>query len=225
MIITNLEKRIGDLTISIPALRLAPGKIHGLLGGNGCGKSTLAKLLMGAMDLDAGQIDWEGLGPREITLMAQRPYLLKRTVLENLTYPLTIRHLKPEGGELEGWLRQAGLWEKRDQYAPGLSSGERQKLSFIRALVFKPRFVIIDETLSNLDPESLVQFENFIHAWQEKEPITWLIISHQLAQINNLCNQVHFMEKGRIIESGETDQVIFNPQTQAVSRYMQCQRV
>lgn len=225
MIITNLEKKIGALQISIPTLHIETGKIHGLLGGNGCGKSTLAKLLVGAVEMDKGEIDLETIDVSQVTLMSQRPYLLQRSVYENLIYPLQIRNMPIDENMVEMWLKKIGLWERKDQYARSLSSGEQQKLSFVRALIFHPQIVIIDETLSNLDPESLQIFEEWIKEWQEKEKITWIIISHQLIQINNLCDRVHFMKQGVIVESGEKDQVIFHSTNEDVKQFVQCQMV
>lgn len=201
MRITNLKKMIGELEINIPDLHIETGKIHGLLGGNGCGKSTLAKLIIGAMECEEGIIDTEGVAASDITFMSQRPYLLKRSVYENLIYPLEIRGKNIEDELVELWLKKTGLWQKKEQYARSLSSGEQQKLSFLRALIFHPKIIIIDETLSNLDPESLEVFEKWILEWQMKEKITWIIITHQPQQIHNLCDYVHYMKAGTIEES------------------------
>lgn len=225
MRITNLEKKMGDLQISIPSLHIEQGKIHGLLGGNGCGKSTLAKLLVGALELDEGEIDLEGIDPSQVTLMSQRPYLLQRSVYDNLVYPLQIRNMPIDEVLVETWLKKINLWHRRDQYARSLSSGEQQKLSFLRALIFHPQVIIIDETLSNLDPESLQIFENWIKEWQAKEQLTWIIISHQLIQIHNLCDIVHFMKKGQVVESGEKDEVIFYSRNKDIRNFVECQMV
>ena len=86
---------------------------------------------------------------------------------------------------------------EKNQYARSLSSGEQQKLSFIRALVFDPAFVIVDETLSNLDPDSTELFEQLMREQQTKNKMTWLLISHQLVHVRKICDQVHFMERGK----------------------------
>ena len=223
MKITNLTKKIGDLEIQIPELEFQKGKIHGLLGGNGCGKSTLSKMLIGAEPIESGVIDLEGTLPSQVTLMSQRPYLLQRSVYENLIYPLQIRNLPVDEQLVEAWLRKIDLWKKKDQYARSLSSGEQQKLSFLRALIFHPEIIIIDETLSNLDPESLQIFEQWILEWQKIEQVTWIIISHQLIQINNLCDDVHFMKKGKVLESGTKEEVIFHSENEEVKQFIQCQ--
>ncbi len=225
MKIINLEKKMGELQISIPSLHIQQGKIHGLLGGNGCGKSTLSKLLIGALKMDEGTLDFEGIDESQVTLMSQRPYLLQRSVYDNLVYPLQIRKMPIDDALIENWLKKINLWHRKDQYARSLSSGEQQKLSFLRALIFHPKLIIIDETLSNLDPESLQVFEKWIKEWQAKEQVTWVIISHQLIQINNLCDIVHFMKNGNIIESGEKDEIIFYSKNMEVRNFVECQMV
>ncbi len=223
LIITNLKKKLGDLTIDIEKLEFEKGKVHGLLGGNGCGKSTLSKILIGAIALDKGQVHLEGISSDSVTLMSQRPYMLQRTVLENIIYPLQIRKMEIDYDEIDQWLKKINLYHKRDQYARSLSSGEQQKVSFLRSLIFKPEFVIIDETLSNLDPESLKLFEDWILDWQKEHKITWLIISHQLIQINNLCEKVHFMKKGQILMSGDKDEVLYESENEDIKQFVQYQ--
>ena len=87
-------------------------------------------------------------------MMSQRPYLMDTTVYKNLIYPLQIRKIRPEEERVDELLEKAGLLAQKKQYARSLSSGERQKLSFLRAVIFRPRIILIDETFSNLDPES-----------------------------------------------------------------------
>ncbi len=208
MIITNLQKQRGELFINIEHLELENGKIHGLFGGNGCGKSSLSKMLIGDIALDSGHIDYGGIQASEITLMPQRPYMLQRSVYENIIYPLQIRNLPIDDDSINIYLERAGLTNKKHQYARTLSSGEQQKISFIRALIFKPRFIIIDETLSNLDIDSLNIFLQWILDWQQELKATWLIISHQMNQLKRICDTVHYMRKGRMITSGPLEQVL-----------------
>ncbi len=197
MRITDLSKTEGDFTLQIDRMELAPGKIHGLVGHNGSGKTILLKCIMGILTPDRGTIDYEGLTPQDITLMSQRPYLLHASVYDNLVYPLKVRGQRPDEKEMDYLLERVGLLAQKNQYARSLSSGERQKLSFLRAMVFGPKFVMMDETLSNMDPDSEAVILDLIRQTQAERPITWLIVNHQLEQKKELCDVMHRMEKGR----------------------------
>lgn len=200
MKIIDLEKRIGGFRLEIDNLKIEPGIIHGIVGPNGCGKTVFLKTAAGILAPDRGRIDYEGLKPRDITMMSQRPYLMQASVYQNLVYPLQLRKIKPDEAEVDGMLERVGLLGQKKQYARSLSSGERQKLSFLRAVIFRPKLIMVDETLSNLDMESEALFEGLIKEIQEKEPVTWLIVNHQMDHINQLCGKIHYMEKGRFVK-------------------------
>lgn len=205
MKITDLKKRIGSFELNVESLFLEPGKIHGIVGPNGCGKTVFLKLVMGILEADAGHIDYEGIRPEEMTMMTQRPYLMRTSVYKNLIYPLKIRKIQPDEEKMDEMLKKAGLFEQKKQYARSLSSGEKQKLSFLRAMVFEPKLIIMDETLSNLDPESEALFQELIFMRQQKAPATWLIVNHQWDHVNRLFDAVHYMEKGRFVKDEITE--------------------
>ena len=200
MRITELRKRIGRTDLYIPDLHIEHGKIHGLTGPNGCGKTTLLKLIIGITQPDSGTIVLEGLRPTDITMTSQRPYLMHASVYDNIVYPLKIRGVKIDTGEIDSLLTRTGLLPLKQQYAGSLSSGERQKLSFLRAIIFHPSMILIDETLSNLDPESEALFRDIILERRDQDGSTWLIVSHQFDKMNSIFDETHYMEKGRVIK-------------------------
>ena len=200
MRITELRKKIGKTDLYIEDLKIESGMIHGLVGPNGCGKTTLLKLIMGITEPDSGSIDYEGLKPSDITMVSQRPYLMHANVYDNIVYPLKIRGERPDETMIDELLDRAGILEIKDQYAGSLSSGERQKLSFIRAIVFRPKMILMDETLSNLDADSERLFREMVMERHREDGSTWLIVSHQWDEMNELFDKVHHMEKGRIVE-------------------------
>ena len=220
MTISSLSKSFGQFSLHIPHLQMPADQIYGLIGPNGCGKSTLASLLAGLLPPDSGTINHDGLGQKDMTLVPQKPYLMRDTVLANLIYPLKVRKLKPNAAEIDHYLKLAGLQNLRHEYAPKLSSGEAQKLALIRAMVFSPRLIFVDETFSNMDMESQANFENYILESQQKRPITWVIISHQLSTIKRICDYVFYMKDGRIEEEGKACAIFANPKTASLKRYL-----
>jgi ABC-type multidrug transport system ATPase subunit len=199
MRITELRKKVGKTDLYIKDLKIESGMIHGLVGPNGCGKTTLLKLIMGITEPDSGVIDLEGLRPSDMTMMSQRPYLMHASVYDNIVYPLKIRGESIDAASLNDMLERTGLMDIKDQYAGSLSSGERQKLSFLRAIVFRPKMILMDETLSNLDTDSEKLFREMIIERQREDGSTWLIVSHQWDAMNELFGKVHHMENGRIV--------------------------
>ena len=220
MKISNLEKQMGEFKLHVDQMNLEEGMVHGLVGSNGCGKTTLSKLIMGIHTPDSGAIDYEGLTFRDITMTSQKPYLLHDSVYQNLIYPLKLRGIHPDEEETDWWLCRCGLQDKKRQYARSLSSGEQQKLSFIRALIFHPKLVILDETLSNLDPDSTTLFEELILEQQREKPITWITISHQLVHIRKICDRVHFMEKGRQLAEGTPEEILLHPRHPSIREFL-----
>lgn len=194
MKITNLKKRNGDFSLDIESFEITEAGIYGLVGRNGCGKTTLMKIIAGIIKPDEGSIDYNGLMPRDITMLLRRPYILRASVMDNLLYPLKIRKIQPDMKQVEFFLEQAEL--KRDQYAPSLSGGQQQKLALIRGLIFSPKFMLIDEAFSNMDEESTEVFEAMIKAQKDS---VFLICSHQSAQINRLCDKTFEMRNGRML--------------------------
>lgn len=218
MRISNLQAEVGDFKLDIPFLELEEGITHAFVGPNGCGKSTLAKAILNIIPNDS--IDLEGLTPFDVMLAPQRPYLLHESVIDNITYPLKIRNRKVNEEELANLLDIFNLSDKINQYARGLSSGERQKVSIIRCMLCQPRYLIIDEALSNLDSESTIAVEKLL---KQNKDITVILISHQLTQVLNICDKVHFLDHGKLIESGLTQEVLLHSENEIIQNYMRSQ--
>ena len=220
MRITDLKKRFEGFSLSVENLNLLPGRIHGLIGPNGSGKTTAMKLMAGLLEPDGGEIDYEGLTQRDITMALRKPYFLHDSVYRNLAYPLSLRGIKPNPELIDQYLEMAGLKDRRKQYAPSLSTGEQQKLSIVRALIFSPKLILIDEAFSNLDIESVAMFERIILDRQQDKPATWVVISHQLSHIQRLCDHLIFMYNGMVEAEGPVEEILLRPRNLQLKRYL-----
>ena len=220
MVLEGVKKNLGDFSLSVEKLVVPGPGIYGLIGPNGSGKSTLAKLMAGLLEPDRGKIDTEGLGERDITILSRKPYMMNDTVYNNLVYPLKIRNMKDETKLINEYLAIMGFSEKKKQKARSLSGGEQQKLSFLRALIFRPRLIIADEALTALDIDSLDLFENLILESQKKDPIIWIIISHQMPHIMRLTDRVFFMYQGKIETEGNTKDIFSRSDNPHLKQYL-----
>jgi ABC-type glutathione transport system ATPase component len=108
----------------------------------------------------------------------------------------------------------------RQQKARLLSGGEQQKLSILRALIFRPRFIVADEAMTALDIDSLDFFEKLILESQKKDPIIWVIISHQMPHVRRLAEKIFFMYKGRIESEGDAGEIFSRPDNPHLKQYL-----
>ena len=220
MLLTGVEKKLGNFFLCVEKLVVPGPGVYGLIGPNGSGKSTLAKLMTFLLAPDRGSIDTGGLGPRDITLLSRKPYMMDDTVYNNLVYPLRLRNIKPDPEITADFLDRMGFSGKGKQRAKSLSSGEQQKLSLLRALIFKPRFVVADEAMTALDMDSLDLFENMILEEQKKENTVWIIISHQMPQVRRLCDHVYFMYNGRMETEGSAGEIFSQTANPHLRQYL-----
>jgi len=196
-----------------------------VIGPNGAGKTTLLRLLHGTARLSAGQIDWAC--PTEEArhhqaFVFQRPVMLRRTVMENLIYPLRLRGvgLAEARARARDWAGRVGLEQLLDRAAPVLSGGEQQKLALARALITEPKALFLDEPCAALDGRATREIEEILtHA---KSTGTRLILStHDMGQARRLADEVLFLLGGRVHESAPAE-TFFNqaetPQARAFLR-------
>ena len=220
--IESLRKTLGasgeGFTLFIEDMRIREPGIYGLVGSNGCGKSTLAKLIAGILKADGGKIETP-LSARDITMVTQKPYIMDDTVFNNLAYPLRLRGVSHRRELCDERLAEIGLAGRGNQHARELSGGEKQKLALLRAMIFNPKLVILDEAMTDLDLDSLDLFIGKILERQRQTSTTWIVISHQLSQIRRLCGHVFFMAAGRLETQAPTEELLRsgNPE---VRRYL-----
>lgn len=224
MRISDIVAQLGDFTLHIDNVVLQEGRIHAFVGSNGCGKSTLAKLIMGILPYSRGEVDYEGLQMRDVVLASQKPYMLRDSVRENIVFPLKVRSMEIREQDVDSYLEEFGILDKKFEYARQLSSGQQQKVSIIRTLIAKPKFVIIDESLSNLDIESMSIAKNMLMRLHKEQGTTFVLISHQVASMADMVQEYHFFDKGRHILSCDL-QGLKQSSHEKIKHYMQLQEL
>lgn len=188
-----------------------------VMGPNGSGKTTLLRLMHGAARLTKGSVDWAcdmDTARQHQAFVFQRPVVLRRTVEENLTYPLRLRRAsrKEARAAAHMWAERVGLGPYLSRRAMVLSGGEQQKLAIARALITEPALVFLDEPTASLDGRAMREIEAIL--LQAKGDGTRLILStHDMGQARRIADTVVFMLGGKVHETGPADSFFAAPQT------------
>ncbi len=190
-----------------------------IMGPNGAGKSLLLRLMHGLLQPDEGQILWQGepldaKARRAQAMVFQRPVLLRRSVLANLKFALSVRGLKgkDKAERMENALALAGLTHLARRPARVLSGGEQQRLSLARALALEPDLLFLDEPTANLDPASTAAIENLV-LQANARGVTIVLVTHDAGQAKRLGEDVIFLQDGRVAETGPASEVLNHPKS------------
>lgn len=226
--ITNLQKYYGErCVLNIENRTIKKGSFLGIIGPNGAGKSTLIKIIAGLTEASNGTVTYDGnrLNTRvqqNMTLVFQKPYLLRTTVFNNIAYPLVIRGVKKQeiSERVNDVMKSLDIEFLRDQKARTLSGGETQKVALARAIVIKPSLLLLDEPTANIDPNSVLVMEENIKKFHEESNSTVIMITHNLQQSRRLCVDVAFMNKGEIVEIGDVDSVFNHPENITTKKFI-----
>lgn len=207
IIVENVKKYYGEnLVLDIDKMNIKSGKITGIVGSNGSGKSTLLNIIAGLDDDYLGDVIYKNKSIdkevySDMTMITQRPYLFRRSVFENIAYPLKLRNISKQEIEknVEDILEKLEISNLKDKKADKLSGGESQKVSLARGIVFNPKLMLLDEPTSNIDPESIKVMEKQILEYNKERSGTVIIVTHSVEQSKRLCDEVFHLEKGQII--------------------------
>lgn len=196
--------RRGKVLVGPVDLDLAGVGATVVMGPNGSGKTTLLRLLHGAARLTHGRIDWACTQAEARSAQAfvfQRPVMLRRSVLDNLMYPLRLRGTARAVAQsmAEDWAARVGLHAMLDRPATVLSGGEQQKLALARAMITEPQLLFLDEPTAALDGRATREVEAVLRAALASG--TRLILStHDLGQAKRLADEVLFLLHGQVLE-------------------------
>ncbi len=217
---------------------LYPGETFGLVGESGCGKSTVAKLLMGLEKPDSGEITLEGKRLDNLRERQLRPLRIKmqmvfqdsgaslnprKRVGDILREPMLyhgIAKREDVDSRIEKLLSQVGLApEMRERYPHEFSGGQRQRICIARALSLEPRILVLDEPVSALDVSVQAQILNLLRDLQAELGLAYLFIGHGLGAVRYISHRIGVMYRGRLVECGEAEALFAapaHPYTQAL---------
>jgi peptide/nickel transport system ATP-binding protein len=210
------------------SFELRRGETLALVGESGCGKSTVARLIVGLYAPTTGRIEFDGTDlatgsaaglRRRMQMIFQDPYASlnpRWRVMDIVAEPIRVLGLAKSPAEIgervAELLVQVGLArEDREKYPHEFSGGQRQRISIARALSGSPEFLVCDEPTSALDVSVQAQILNLMSALQEKLGLTYLFISHNLAVVSHVADRVGVMYLGRLAELADADELFAHP--------------
>ena len=211
-------------------LQINDGDILGIIGQSGAGKSTLVRCLNLLETPDCGGIEIDGVDITQVSkreLLAQRSNIgmifqnfalfEQRSVPENVLFPLVVQGRVDDTSKTKALelIDRVGLADKADYYPSQLSGGQKQRVAIARALISNPSTILCDEATSALDAHTTNQILDLLSEINQELKVTIVIITHSLSVAQRICNKVAVIDKGEIVEMGDTLQVFANPKTVA----------
>jgi ABC-2 type transport system ATP-binding protein len=197
-------RALDGLDLTIPR-----GGVYGVLGPNGAGKSTLFRILLGLIRPTDGSATVMGGPIGQISTMRRSgsmietprfpPFLTARQVLGWLA---TAHGLNGDAARIDGWLDRVGLTEAANRKVRGFSVGMMQRLGVAAALMSEPELVILDEPTSGMDPPGIQEMRQLIRSLAVDDGLTVVLASHQLLEVQRVCDRVAILNKGRLVLEG-----------------------
>jgi microcin C transport system ATP-binding protein len=218
-------KAVDGITVTI-----RKGQTLGVVGESGSGKTTLGKAIL-RLEKSTGEIHFEQLPLQNFNEKQIRPVRRQMQVIfqdpyGSLNPRMSVEQIIGEGLQIHNigtkesreqliidTLKEVNLDpERRHQFPNEFSGGERQRIAIARALVLRPKFMVLDEPTSSLDRSIQFQVIELLKRIQAKYGLTYMFISHDLKLVKTFCHEVVIMQKGRVVEVGTTRDILHNPQ-------------
>lgn len=215
------------------SLDIERGDIYGIIGMSGAGKSTLVRCLNFLERPTTGTVLVEG---KDLSAMSEKELrktrtgiamifqhfnlLMQRSVIDNVCFPMEIVGVKKADARKRALelLRIVGLEEKARSYPAQLSGGQKQRVAIARALANNPGILLCDEATSALDPTTTKSILQLLQQINRDFGITIVIITHEMAVVQEICSHVAIIDNGELAESGTVEEVFTSPQTAAAKR-------
>lgn len=208
--IKNLSKQFAGndfYSLKDVSLEIKKGEIVGLIGKNGAGKSTLMKLMAKSLKPTTGTITYNGVDIhtadnllKDFGIMIDPVFYPEMSVIDNLKFYLTLHGRTEMFPNIEKTLKLLDLWEAHNRKPKGFSFGMKQRTALAIAMVAEPDFLILDEPFVGLDPVGVQQLIDILKSWSQERNISMLISSHQLGELEALCERYVYIEKGQLAD-------------------------
>ena len=232
----NVSKTFGDKSLEVKAIdnvsfEIYEGEIFGIIGMSGAGKSTLVRTLNRLESATSGRIFFDGEDMAALSSKSLRQVrhsigmifqnfnlLNQKKVLDNVIIPLKIAGetaKKDMITKARDMLKTVGISDKEKSYPSKLSGGQKQRVAIARALVAKPKVLLCDEATSALDPKTTGEILELLKSITKKTGITIVIITHEMAVIEKICDRVAIMSEGKLAEIGNVSDIFKSPKTKA----------
>ncbi|MHC3127729.1 ABC transporter ATP-binding protein [Brevundimonas sp. GN22] len=208
--IERLTKSFGDVrALDGLSLEIPQGGVYGILGPNGAGKSTLFRILLGLIQPTSGHAQVMGYPLahtetlRRIGSMIETPrYPAYLTARDSLQW-LAAAHGQATQIDVDHWLERVGLKDAADRKVRGFSVGMMQRLGLAASLMTRPDLVILDEPTSGMDPPGIHEMRSLIRDLAENDGVTVILASHQLLEVQRICDRVAILNRGRLAAEGK----------------------
>lgn len=213
-----LSKSFGPVNaVSDLSIALNQSSITAILGGNGAGKTTTLSMLLGLLLPTSGQIEIFGKDfisdryPALSRMNFSSPYVdlpQRLTVRENLLVYAKLYGLRQPGVSVDKMLQTFQLEEFSERRLRKLSAGQKTRVSLAKALINKPELLLLDEPTASLDPETAGWVRKLLQDYQEEEGATILLASHDMKEVEQLCQKVILLRKGELVEKGSPSELL-----------------
>ncbi len=211
MKIPPLRKSYGERTVlNLPELTLDSGKIYAVVGANGSGKSTMAKLIAGITDADNGKVRLDSAPG----YMPQKSYAFSMNTRKNIQ----LGGNNPD--RCREFMEALQISHLADKAGNRLSGGETARMALARVLMTPRELVILDEPTSAMDMESTLLSEQLMQKYCRESGCTMLLITHSLQQAKRIADAVLFLDRGELVESGPSAQVLSAPREERTKRFL-----